>query len=188
MSIGYHDWFITKTPINLLVLFTVLLINFPVNNFKKASITLFFFLAGFLVEWVGVHYRFLFGAYDYGNNLGFKVDGIPPLIGINWALLILFTAVIAQHISSNIWFRAAIGAAFMVGLDFFIEPVAPLFDFWHWEIGHAPPQNFIAWYGIAFLLHLVYAYSNIKGPLKFSLHLFVAQLVFFIYFFFYHGL
>lgn len=187
MSIGYYDWFIVKTPLNLLVLFTVLVINFPINTLRMVGITFFFFLAGFFVEWVGVHYGFLFGAYHYGDNLGLKIDGIPPLIGVNWVLLTLITAVIAQHVSSNIWVKSALGAALMVGLDFFIEPAAPLFDFWYWEIGHAPLQNFIAWYGVAFLLHLVYAYSNVTGPLKFSLHVFGAQLVFFIYFFFYHG-
>lgn len=188
MSIGYYDWFISKTPLNLLVLFTLLVLNFPINTFKIAGVTLFFFSAGFLVEWIGVHYGFLFGAYHYGENLGFKLDGIPPLIGINWALLTLITAVIAQHMVSNILLRATLGAALMVGLDYFMEPSAPLFDFWHWEIGHAPLQNYITWFGIAFLLHLVYAYSNSKGPLKFSLHVYLAQLVFFLFFFFYNGL
>jgi putative membrane protein len=188
MSIGYYDWFIVKTPLNLLVIFTLLMLNFPVKTGKAIGITVLFFSAGFLVEWIGVHYGFLFGEYTYDENLGFKIDGIPPLIGINWVILTLSTAAIAQRFLSNVWLRAALGSALMVVLDFFIEPAAPLFDFWHWTIGHAPLQNFIAWFGVAFLLQIIYAFSKIKGAFRFSLHIYGTQMAFFVYFYFYHGL
>ncbi|NND07980.1 MAG: carotenoid biosynthesis protein [Saprospiraceae bacterium] len=169
-------------------MFTLLLINFPICSARSISLTIFFFLTGFAAEWVGVHYGLLFGAYHYGDNLGYKVDGIPLLIGINWALLTLSTAAISQHYVSNKWLRAAFGAFLMIALDFFIEPAAPLFDFWYWDIGHAPVQNFVAWFGIAFVLHTVYVKSNIIGMFRISAHVFLAQLVFFIYFSFYHGI
>ncbi len=188
MSIGYYEWFIVKTPLNLLVLFGLLVINFPINDVKKIGIAILFFVAGFMVEWLGVRYGILFGVYTYGSNLGPKIDGVPLLIGVNWAMLTLASAAIAQHFLTKKWFRAAFGALLMVSLDFFIEPAAPLFDFWTWDLGYAPLQNFVAWYIISFLLHLIYTNTNIKGEFRFSLHVFLAQFVFFLYFFFYHGI
>jgi putative membrane protein len=187
MSIGHYDWFIVKTPLNLLVLFALLLINFPIRSGKTIAISTLIFSTGFAVEWLGVHTGVLFGEYHYGQNLGMKIDGIPPLIGINWVILTLCSAAIAQHYFSNIWLKAALGAGLMVLLDFFIEPSAPLFDFWFWKIDHAPFQNFVAWFVVAFLLHLAYGYSKVKGSFRFCAHAFAAQAVFFIYFYFYHG-
>lgn len=188
MSIGYYDWFIVKTPLNLLVLFGLLLINFPINDIKKVSIALLFFGAGFMIEWVGVHYGILFGAYTYGSNLGIKISDVPLLIGINWAMLTLASAAISQRFLTNKWLRATCGALLMVLLDFFIEPAAPLFDFWTWDIGYAPLQNFVAWFIISFGLQLIYANTEIKGEFRFSLHIFLTQFAFFFYFFFYHGI
>jgi len=185
MSIGYFEWFIVKTPLNLMVFFTLLLINFPIQSVKAITITFLFAIVGFTAEWIGVHTGQLFGEYRYGANLGFRFDDIPLLIGVNWAILTLATAAIAQHYLKNKWLRVPIGAAFMVSLDFFIEPSAPAFDFWYWENGHAPLQNFIAWYVIAALLHFVYVKSEVKGSFHFSLHVMLTQFTFFVYFYFY---
>lgn len=188
MSIGHYDWFIIKTPLNLLVLFSLLIINFPINTLKKLGLVSLFFLCGFMAEWVGVHYGFLFGDYYYGGNLGFSVDGIPLLIGINWVILILTTAGIVQHHFQSLWLKVISGAILMVILDFFIEPLAPLFDFWYWTDGSASVHNFIGWFVVASLLHFVYVKATIKGSFVFSLHVYLAQLTFFVYFYFYHGI
>lgn len=184
ITLGDAQWFIAKTPINLLVLFFVLVINFPIKSVRAGVVTATIFVAGFLIEWVGVHYGFPFGEYYYGENLGFKIGAVPPLIGINWVMVTLATAAIAQHVFSNIWLRAALGSLLMTGLDVLIEPLAPAFDFWHWSVGHAPLQNFAGWFVFAGLLQFFYARANVKGTLTISLHLYMAQVVFFLYFFF----
>lgn len=95
----------------------------------------------------------------------------------------LITGVISNHISSRIVTRATTGAVLMVFLDFFMETSAPIFDFWIWDIGYAPLQNYIAWFGVALLLQFIFQISKITGDLAISLHLYGAQLIFFIYFY-----
>lgn len=183
ISSGHFDWFITKTPLNLLVLFGLLALNFPISTRKTLFVTILFFLAGFGIEWIGVHFGVPFGDYFYGENLGFKIDGIPLLIGINWVLLTLSTAASAQFLATNSLLRASIGALLMVALDFFIEPLAPTFDFWHWSLGHAPLQNFLGWFAMAWFLQWIYVKAEIKGSFRISIHIYLAQFVFFLYFY-----
>ncbi|MBK8555896.1 MAG: carotenoid biosynthesis protein [Lewinellaceae bacterium] len=181
--LGHFDWFIAKTPINLLVLSALLVLNFPIDTPKKLGIAAVFFFAGMAIEWVGVHYGFLFGEYVYGANLGIKIDGVPLLIGVNWALLTFASAAIAARIFRHPAAKILFGAALMVFLDLFIEVAAPPLDFWIWTLGDAPLRNYVSWFGFAALFHLIYHRSRIKGDFTFSLHLYLAQLVFFAYFF-----
>ena len=101
ISVGFSEWFLTKTWVNLSLVFLITLLLFPIDSRKKALISGFFFLAGMGVEWVGVHYEFLFGSYYYGENLGWKTDGVPLLIGANWKILTLITGCLATHFFKN---------------------------------------------------------------------------------------
>ena len=185
--LGYVDWFLPKTPLNLLVCFSLLIWVFQINGTKQLATVAFLFAAGMLVEWIGVTYGFLFGAYHYGSNLGTKLDGVPFMIGINWAMLVMITGAISDRLFNNQWLKVLLGASLMVGLDFFIEPSAPLMDFWYWELGHPPLRNYIAWFAIALILHWVYQRNIKSGHFAFSLHLYVAQLIFFIFFYAYYN-
>jgi putative membrane protein len=187
ISLGFYDFFLPKTPLNLLVGFFLLAAIFPINDRKSVLLTAIFFLAGMFVEWVGVQYGFLFGEYYYGENLGPKFQGVPWMIGINWAVLVLVTGAIASRWFNNFWVKIAIGAALMVGLDFFMEVSAPVFDFWDFGKNGAPLRNYVAWFFIAALLHALFQKYEMKGNYLFSLNLFLAQLLFFAYFFFYNG-
>ncbi len=187
ITLGYTSWFVAKTPFNLLLAFTLLALNYPLNSTKKWLLTTVFFAAGMLVEWTGVHYGFLFGEYYYGQNLGPKVDGVPWLIGINWAMLVLITGAIASKIARHILWQVVFGAALMVGLDFFIEVSAPVFDFWIWETGTAPFRNYVAWFAIAAILHFLYQRARLQGDVLFSSHLYAAQFVFFAYFYIFNS-
>ena len=88
VSIGFKDWFISKTPLNLLITFCLLILNFRIDTVKKIIYSLSIIIISLFVEWVGVKYGFLFGEYKYGHNLGYKIDGVPLLIGVNWLLLL----------------------------------------------------------------------------------------------------
>lgn len=186
VSLGYQDWFISKTPGLLMLIFLLIVVNFPINTKNKILASLLFFSIGMLVEWIGVHHDFLFGAYYYGNNLGLKLDGVPYIIGINWAVLTFTTASIISKYFSNKWIRIIVASLLMIFLDFFMETSAPPFDFWIWENGSAPLQNYISWFGVALLLNFIYQSINIKSVSTFPLHVYLSQLVFFIYFFIYH--
>lgn len=182
VSLGFKDWFVSKTPLNLLLQTTLLLLCFPVNSIKKCLVFGGCFLVGMLVEAIGVQHSFLFGSYYYGENLGFKLFDVPLLIGINWAILVFITAAIALRFSNNLLTKIIIGATLMVGLDFVMEGIAPIFDFWYFEGGHPPLRNFITWFLVAAGLHFIFQYLKLKGNFTFALHLYFAQLVFFSYF------
>jgi len=181
--LGHGDWFLPLTPLNLLLATGLLVWNFPKVNGKNVGIWAAAFAIGMFVEILGVNYGLLFGDYYYGENFGPKVLGVPLLIGVNWAVLTFLSAYLSQRWLGRNWMAYVVGAALMVGLDFFIEPTAPLFDFWHWDIGHAPLQNFVAWFGIALILQFMVRHfiPSEKHPLP--LHHFLSQLVFFAFFY-----
>jgi bisanhydrobacterioruberin hydratase len=186
ISMGHYDWFISKTPLNLIISAVLLTIHFPIDNFKKVVVALVIFTFSFLIEWIGVHFGFLFGVYEYGKNLGLKIDGVPLLIGVNWAVLILCTAAVADRLVKPVLLKVSLGALLMVFMDFFIETSAPPFDFWIWASGAAPLRNYIAWFIVSALLHTFYHRTKMKGDFRFSCHLYAAQLLFFIYFYGFH--
>lgn len=188
VSIGYEEWFVSKTPINLSLVFVLLLWSFPDKSFRLGIGILTFFVGGMFLEWLGVQYGLVFGAYEYGSNLGPKILGVPWFIGINWAVLTLISATIAQALVKRKFMRILLGASLMVFLDFFMEFSAPIFDFWVFEDGVAPLKNYIAWFGVSSLFHFIYLSLKLKGEKKFSVHLYVAQLVFFIYFYGFYSL
>ncbi|MFT4761449.1 MAG: putative membrane protein [Paraglaciecola sp.] len=188
ISIGFFDFFIPKTFLNLSIAFLLLLWIFPINSIKKISATLLFFSVGMLVEYLGVNYGLLFGTYEYGANLGLKFKGVPWLIGVNWAILVLITGAIANRLKVNRFWKVIIGASLMILLDLPMEVAAPIFDFWEFAGGVAPLQNFIAWFLIAAVLHVVFQGLKITGNFKFSLHLYICQFIFFTYFYVFYSL
>lgn len=110
----------------------------------------------FLIEVIGAKTGLVFGAYKYGNTLGFKVFEVPLVIGLNWFFIILRAVNIVQKkINSKLLI------AFFVGListifDIFLEPVAIKFDYWTWENNIIPLQNYIACFVISFVFTLFY--------------------------------
>jgi len=184
IAIGHKAWFIEKTPLNFLVCFILFIWTFPLTSLVKWTVFGLFFFIGMFTEWLGANYSLLFGSYDYGGNLGIKVDGVPLFIGANWALLTFITGEVASKVYPNIWIRALIGAFLMVFLDFLMEQSAPSFDFWSFG-DHVPLENYITWFILAFGLHIMYQRFKIHGSYGFSLHLFLAQVAFFGFFVFF---
>jgi putative membrane protein len=180
----YTDWFLSATPLNLLLSFTILVLNLKAFKWRYVVAFSIPFFLGFITEGLGVNYGLIFGNYAYGANLGYKIWGVPVMICFNWALLTAISADIASFFTRSIWKGAAIGAALMTGLDVIIEVSAPRFDFWEFEGGIVPLQNYIGWLSIAFLAHLGYQYFRVKTNKKVSVHLFISMLIFFTVFLF----
>lgn len=184
--LGEKEWFMSKTPLNMLLILLLVVFVFPVNSFKKTFLFLFIVVVSIIAEWLGVNYGLIFGDYSYGHNLGPKIGGVPYLIGVNWAVLTFATAIIASSWFQNFWLKTLSGALLMLFLDFFLETSAPVFDFWYWDIGHAPLENFIGWFSLALIFHALVQKVSLKGNETFSMHLYVSQLVFFMVFYFHH--
>jgi putative membrane protein len=102
-----------------------------------------------LVEMAGLAWGIPFGRYEYGQTLGFKLLGVPPVIGLHWLVIVLGLAMTARRLASRRWLCALIAGALAVFLDSFMEPVAMSLEYWVWKEEYAPLQNFAAWFLIA---------------------------------------
>lgn len=179
---GKLSWFITKTPFNLLLCFGLLVWIFPLRKKKTRLLFGALFACGMLAEITGVQTGLLFGTYSYGSNLGPKILGVPWTIGINWALLTFITGCLTAKWCSSRIMRITSGAALMLLLDLLLEGIAPAFDFWEFSGGTAPLYNYICWAALATLMQMGYHGLQTQGNYTFSLHLYLAQVSFFLVF------
>jgi len=172
--------FIDLTPLNILGSFVVAWIFHKKWEISHVVALAAIGIMGFFIEMLGVQTGLLFGSYHYGSTLGPDWQGIPYLIGVNWAALVFFTSsILAPRVKSTL-LRSLLGAALMTLYDFFMEPVAMAYDFWHWKNSIIPMQNYFAWFVFAFLFHLLL--NSVIKPAKnrIASSLFAIQGVFFL--------
>ena len=179
------EWFLEMTPLNLMLYLVFIVVNAEKLNVKFLYAFLIPFLIGFITEFLGVNYGLIFGTYEYGENLGYKVGGVPVMICVNWAVLTFITADISRYIHKNIWIRSFIGGLLMMLLDLAIEVSAPRFDFWEFEDEIVPIQNYVGWLVISFVAHLLFQRFEIKTNKQISVQIFIAISVFFLTFLFF---
>ena len=170
ISFGNKEWFISFTPINLFISFVLLFINQKELEIKNIFTILFIFLIGMIAETLGVNYGIIFGEYNYLDNLGYKVLGVPIMIGVQWIILTFITGSFSSYIFGHSKFKSILfGAVLMVLLDVLIEPVAPQMGFWVFENLTAPIKNYIGWLIISLPAQLVFHYGIDKKEITFSL-------------------
>jgi len=118
--------------------------------------------ATFFLEALGVATGLVFGSYEYGTALGAHVLGVPPVIGFNWALVVLGCVRFLKRRFPGL--RPALGALAVgilaVGFDWIMEPLAIRLGYWAWAGGDIPLQNYAAWFAIA----AVAAYPALRQP------------------------
>ena len=107
------------------------------------------------------------------------------MICVNWAVLTFTSADISRYFHKNIWIRSLIGGGLMMLLDLAIEVSAPRFDFWEFENEVVPLQNYIGWFVISFIVHLLFQRFYITTNKQISIQIFVAISVFFLTFLFF---
>lgn len=167
-------------PLNLFISLGVLL------YFHKPYKPIFFLgmigvmLAGWGIEWVGVETGKIFGQYHYKSTLGYKIDNVPVMIGVNWFILLYCSFLLAGKIAKPLWLRSLLAAFFMVLMDILIEPVAIRYDYWEWATLHIPIQNYIAWFIVGFAMALGFGSLKLKIQNNIAIPLYCIQLVFFI--------
>ncbi|MGB2475067.1 MAG: carotenoid biosynthesis protein [Flavobacteriaceae bacterium] len=175
---GNSQWFVSATPLNLTLSFGLLLLTSR-NEKKVYLMALIAFSLGMIAEILGVNYGLIFGAYSYGDALGLKVAGVPWLIGVNWAVVVICSAAIAANLADHFITKVLLGVGLMLLLDAVIEPIAPILDFWQFTNGIAPLQNYIGWFAVALPLHLFYHVMKIEIKGTFTHQLFLLQILFF---------
>ena len=149
LSTKYSSIFLTLVPYNLIL--TFLLCFFYVSIKKYYRPILLLFLIGYFIELIGVKTGFLFGEYSYGDTLGLKILDVPVVIGLNWSILCLATFSLFSVFIKNRFLLPFFSSICMVLLDFLIEPVAPLLDFWSWNNAVIPLSNYRDWFVVALI-------------------------------------
>ena len=175
----YRSYFLGLTPFNLLLSFGCLYLSFKDYSFKKHLDILLISVAGYSIEWIGVHTSVLFGHYQYGSVLGYKLDGIPLIIGLNWVLLTFTSTAIVYKWQIPLVLKALIAGALMTGLDWILEPVAIRSGFWSWEGHTVPVYNYICWMIFSTLFsYWILSRKNVETN-KVTVGLFVILVIFF---------
>ena len=179
ISYGNKEFFLAFTPINLFISFVLLFINQVQLEKSELNATLIIFFVGMISEILGVNYGLIFGDYVYLDNLGFKVLGVPVLIGVNWIILTFITGSMSSYTIKNKHIAAITGAILMILLDLIIEPVAPLLGFWIFDLPTVPLQNYIGWFVIGLTTQYIYHFNIERKEYSFSINLLLVNAVFF---------
>ena len=184
------DWFVAMTPVNLLVMLVLLIFTEGSRNGRYALFFGLCFMVGMISEIIGVNTGLLFGHYYYGEPMGFKILGVPLLIGIQWFVSVYSSIQVLNLIektskteSFSNPIRAFFAALITTLFDYIIEPAAIKLGFWHWINEEIPFYNYVCWFVISFFLSLFYFNKKTRN-LKintFAVVLFFIQIAFFIY-------
>ena len=176
------DFFAGYTSINLFLMSIILFANIKLNNKNQIFSLLLIFLIGMFSEFIGVNYGLIFGEYIYGNNLGFKLFGVPFLIGLNWVILTVICANIASILTKNnsIIQIIILGTLLMLLMDFVMEPIAPKLDLWKFKNLVVPTSNYIGWLIISILTQTIYNIQFKEKEVKLSFNLYTAIFIFFV--------
>lgn len=180
-----QPFFLQIVPFHLLLMLAVIFLSHQDIDPKFVLFIIIVPLLAFGVEWLGVHKHFLFGNYVYGQTLGYKWNGIPLIITVNWFLLVYATGTLMQNINvPGVFARITIGAFILTVLDVFIEPSATHFDYWHWttpgEYLTAPLGNYISWFAVSAVMLGIFEACRFKRQNAVGAVLLLAQFVFFL--------
>ena len=175
------DFFAGFTYVNLLLMSIILFLNLKLeSNYHILSI-LSIFLIGMITESLGVNYGLIFGDYEYGNNLGFKLFGVPYLIGVNWIILTAISANIASFLTKNrsVVLTIIIGTLLMLAMDFVMEPIAPKLDMWRFKNLIVPSSNYVGWLFVGLFTQTLYNLYFREKEIIVSTNLYLAFFLFF---------
>lgn len=174
---GNAQEFLQLTPFNLLLTALIIAINDSKNRFSW--VFLITYILGFTIEVIGVNTGVPFGEYTYGSALGLKWMETPLIIGLNWLILLYGTNAIASKFGQSIVTKALFSAALMVVLDYLIEPIAIIYDFWSWEIGVPPFSNYAAWFIVAFGISIIWQLNKLKLNTRIAMAAYGVEFLFF---------
>lgn len=172
--------FLQIVPFHLLLMLGVVMLSHKYTGRNLGLFAAIIFITGFAAEWIGVHTGLLFGHYSYGATLGYKISGIPLMIGVNWFVLIYATGVVLQHSRlRKTLARVIIGALLLVLFDVLIEPVAIKLNYWQWTDGHIPMKNYICWFLVSAVMLCVFELFAFKKQNRVAPALLITEFVFF---------
>lgn len=175
----YRPFFLSLTPAQLLVTL-VLILSFH-RGWTDAFpiVAALAFWIGFGSELIGIHTGLLYGDYVYGPTLGPMLWEVPLVIGVNWFILVYLTGSVFSRSIQNDYYAALMGAVAMTAFDYVMEPVATSLDMWYWKFDIIPFENYLGWFGVSFLIHLIYRKATFEKYNPLAPFLLIAMILFF---------
>jgi putative membrane protein len=176
-----HDFFLDLFPFALLLSFTLLFFSKGTRPVLKDFLVMAGIAAiSFFIEAAGVSSGLIFGVYSYGDTLGVKLLETPLIIGLNWTLLVLASASVAEALKVPVPVKVLLASVIMVVYDVAMEQVAGILDMWTWQNNSIPPRNYLGWFVTALILHSFVKVSGIKTDYKLSAVVLITQFSFFL--------
>lgn len=190
--------FASLTPMNLLLSAGLLIYTQQEKNLHFFVFVAVCYVTGYVVEYLGVNHRLLFGDYLYGSAMGWQWKNIPLVIGVNWFIMMYCCGITIQQMLNYFWnklkeedqprrtnvgFFAVIidGALLATFFDWIMEPVAVKLGYWQWlGDGSIPMFNYVCWFGISALLMLLFRLLNFNKQNQFAVNLLLIQFMFFL--------
>jgi putative membrane protein len=167
-----RPWFVSSTPITLLLMTILIILNEKTIGRKFVLFFGLCFLVGFMCEVIGTNTGLLFGNYKYGEAMGLKVFGVPILIGVQWFVTVFSIGNVVLFgykkikgnddrsllINSTL---VIIGAGLTTLFDFILEPAAISLTYWDWyPTGVVPMFNYVCWFVISGLLLIPFYFTK----------------------------
>ena len=157
----FPDLFLKSSFIAIVIPLALYLFRVKPNR-KDSFLMSLVYLIAFLSEWIGVCSGLLYGDYTYGDSLGFKLDGVPIIMGGNWLLLCLVSRELVGKLFSNKFVIIIASSFLMVLIDILMEPLSNQLDFWSWKNNIIPFSNYVDWFLVALLNQTVFSYLDYK--------------------------
>jgi uncharacterized membrane protein len=112
---------------------------------------------GFIAEYVGVSYGFLFGRYVYTGTLQPLLLGVPLVMACAWMILFAYVKQMLLSFKLSKLTEMTISGVWMVAIDLLIDPLAAnRLGYWRWiETGAyygVPARNFLGWFLVSFMI------------------------------------
>lgn len=161
------SWFTRLTPLNLVLMFVMLLWTQERKDRLFYFYLLFACTLGWMTEIAGVHTGHFFGHYRYEDLLGPKLKGVPLLIGLYWFVIVFCSACTIDYLAERVTRRAGPagryawslislpggvlqGAFIATCFDWVMEPAAIKLGFWTWSgDGSVPLYNYVTWFFVS---------------------------------------
>jgi len=176
-----RDLMMTLTPIFLFGMGVFVLVPTALErNWKVLAWAGAMYVITFTIEAVGVETGAVFGHYEYGETLGPALFAVPLVIGFNWTLVVLGCIIASRRGARNVIVISVLAGLLAFLFDYILEPVAIEFDYWTWDLGYIPLQNYIAWFTIASLMALSFGLLRLRTKNDLLVHYLAAQSVFFL--------
>jgi putative membrane protein len=117
-------------------------------------------VASLAIETIGTLTGFPFGAYHYTNRFGPLIGVVPLTIPLAWHVVVTNALFLVRAAGRH---QRRLVEAGLTGLactlyDFILEPFATgAKDYWVWDAGRVPAQNYAAWFVLSGLLVWIFA-------------------------------